>query len=158
MGKGSHDAKPIGDLKKQGTYRKDRHGNRLEGAIKTVETPPEPPSHFGERHRNTWARVCREVFELGILAKPDVYILEMFVSYWLLWQDAQAEVQKSGVTIVDEDSGKLIKNPAVSVMADAAKTVKEIAGLIGFSPRARMGIKTEAKESVDPFASFLTNN
>ena len=93
--------------------------------------------------------------ELGILAEQDTDAIEQYVCNWLMWEAAAAEVLKRGITFTDGD--RIIKNPAFNVMQEAGKVVNQIGALFGFSPRARMGIKTQETKPEDPFAKFLNN-
>lgn len=118
-----------------------------------METIPDAPEYFDGRHRKEWAKCCKFVFELGILIEPDTYLIESFVVNWFIWKDAAAEVRRVGITIETEKG--VIKNPAVNVMNEAARNVTQIAALFGFSPRARMSIKTEPKPPEDKLGNFL---
>ena len=122
-----------------------------------VETPPNPPAHFDKRHRELWVKCCKEVFDLGVLVEPDIHLLELFVCNFLLWQDAVKEVQEKGymVTVVAGEFTKEIPNPAIRIMNDSSKLVNQIADKFGFSPRARMGIKTQETKPIDSGAAFL---
>ena len=155
MGSGGHNAKPSSVLKREGTYRKDRHLNRVESVAKLLPTIPEPPGHFDQTHREKWGEVCQKVFNLGILTEQDTDVLELYVCNWVMWEAACAEVKKRGITFTDGD--RIIKNPAFSIMQESGKVIQQLSGLFGFSPRARMGIKTDPQEEKDPFASFLNN-
>ena len=155
MASGGHNAKPSSQLKKDGTYRKDRHAARVEGVAKILEVIPKAPAHFDQKHREKWAQVCKKVYELGILAEQDTDAIEQYVCNWLMWEAAAAEVLKRGITFTDGD--RIIKNPAFNVMQEAGKVVNQIGALFGFSPRARMGIKTQETKPEDPFAKFLNN-
>lgn len=155
MGSGGHNVKSASQLKKEGTYRKDRHSYRIEGGATVLNSIPDPPAHFDKRHREKWHDVCWKVYNLGILTEQDIDLIEQYVCNWLMWKDAAAEVAKTGITFSDGD--RIIKNPAFSVMQETGKVVSQIGALFGFSPRARMGIKTEPPEEKDPFADFINN-
>lgn len=152
-------AKPIKEHKDKGNYRPSRHDNRIDGKLKVLGAIPKPPEHYDKRHANLWQTCCKELFELGVLANPDVRMIEMYVSHFFLWQDAIKSVQEEGYSVIEESNGKIstTRNPAISVMNESCKIVNQIADKFGFSPRARMGIKTDPQEPEDPFARFLNN-
>lgn len=145
--------KPVKDLKAAGTLRADRHANRLESVANPAKAIPQPPAYFDERHRKEWSKCCKDIFALGVLTDPDSYLIEVFVTHWFIWLDAAADVRKNGI-VIESKKGK-VKNPAILIMNDAAKIVNQIAALFGFSPRARMGIKTEPKKEVDPVEELI---
>lgn len=157
MGKGGHNIKPVSEHRAKGNVRPSRHAGRLEQAAKVVDTPPDPPKHYDQRHKNLWNICCKEVFEMGVLAPADIHLLEVFVCNFILWQDAVKELQEKGymVTIEAGDFIKEIPNPAIRIMNDSSKLVNQIADKFGFSPRARMGIKTQDAPPADPLAAFL---
>ena len=151
--RGGHNVKSAADLKRSGTFRKDRHGNRVESAAKPMQYLPEAPPHFDKRHVSAWNTVCGNVKALGILTEQDLSLMEVYVVFVLIWQDAAAEVQKRGITFTDGD--RVIKNPAFVIMTEAAKMTNQIGAQFGFSPKSRMSIKTEPQEPEDPFAQFF---
>lgn len=144
--RGGHNVKPTNEHQKTGTFRPDRHGNRVDSQTPGIETKPPPPAHFDARHVSEWDKVCGHVVDMGVMAAPDVYLLEIYVSNWFIWQDAAMEVRQKGSTI-QNDEGRTVKNPAVLVMAEAWKVLSVVSGLFGFSPRGRMGLKQIPKES-----------
>lgn len=149
-------AKPTKDLKTQGTYRKDRHANRVEGVLKPVGSIPDAPKYFDKKHQEKWAEVCKNLFELTLLKSVDFDLIEKYVQNWFISQEAWQQIAKEGLTI--ETARGAVKNPAINVMNEAQKVVIQIGSLFAFNPQARMRIKTEEQKPVDPFEQFLTNN
>ena len=145
MARGGHNAKSTAELKKAGTFQKFRHENRLEVVAKPVDNIPDPPDNFNAEHREEWVRCCEYVFKLGLLTDPDVYLIEIFVRRWFMWQRAMDEIDKRGILI--ETKKGIIKNPAINVANESERIVNQIAALFGFSPKSRMGIKAEKKTS-----------
>ena len=145
--------------KEKGNYRPSRHGSRAEGKLRVLQTIPDPPEHFAERERNLWERACKDVFEMGILANPDIQLLEMYVTHWFLWQDSVKDINENGLTkeFAVGEKVTVIRNPSIQVMNESSKIVNQISDKFGFSPRARMGIKTQETKPEDPFAKFLEN-
>lgn len=127
--------------------RKDRHENRLEGSVATVKSVPKPPPNFDKRHKDMWERVCKDALNLGVLTEQDVYQVEMFVTNWFLWQDAVADIKKRGATVSVPTAygSKMSPNPSLTVMNDSARVCQNIADKFGFSPRARMGIRSSER-------------
>ena len=157
MKTGGENIRSVKEHKAKGNYRPSRHAGRLENAIKVVDTPPDPPAHFDERHRNLWVKCCQDVYNLGVLVEPDIHLIEMFVTNWFLWQDAAKDLIENGYTVTVEagEYTKQVPNPAIRIMSDTSKLVNQIADKFGFSPRARMGIKTQEQTPQDPLEKFL---
>jgi P27 family predicted phage terminase small subunit len=147
------------DHKDKGNYRPSRHANRLEGVASVVKSAPNPPGYFDKRHRELWQTVCKYVFDLGVLAEADTQLIEVYVKHFILWKDAMEDVSTNGFMITVETSKGVaqVRNPAIAVMNESARLINQIADKFGFSPRARMGIKTEPKEEEDPLAELFKN-
>jgi P27 family predicted phage terminase small subunit len=143
--RGGHLVKSVEDHKKTGTYKPSRHANRIQEHSKPFETLPEPPANFDQRHKDKWIEVCKNIESLKILANQDLDLLEVYVRNWFMWQDSALEVAASGITYIDEN-GKITKNPAFNIMQESGKVITQIGALIGYSPRARMGIKVQGNE------------
>lgn len=153
MRTGGENIKSTADHKKAGTFRKDRHANRAETITKPLETLPDAPEYFDKRHIKKWQETCKRMLDLSVLADQDQDLIEVYVCHWFLWVDSSADVRKRGVTYNDE--GRIIKNPAVTIMNESAKVVNQMGALFGFSPRARMGIKVAPKDEHKKQASIL---
>lgn len=137
-------AKTKAELKANGTYRPAYHANRLEVAP-VVEIPP-PPAAFDREHKEKWVEVCGLLMDAGILAAADADAVRVYVEATITARRTYAIMQKDGFVL----DGR--KHPAHMVYAEAIKTMRAIFDQFGFTPRARMGIKTEPKkrESDDP--------
>ena len=157
MKQGGQNIKSKDHHKALGNFRPSRHDGRVDAKVKLVKAPPEPPEHYDERHRNMWKVCCEEVYNLGVLAQPDVHLIEMFVSNWFLWQDAIKCVNEEGymITVGAGEFQKEIPNPAIRIMNDASRIVNQVADKFGFSPRSRMGIKTQDLPPEDKLSGFL---
>lgn len=138
---------------KAGSYRKSRHDNTLDGIAKPIETMPEPPAYFDVRHRKEWEKCCNELLVLGVLATADADVIELYCTNRVSFVDAAKDVMKNGIILEDEEGGRY-KNPALLVRQQAEKVILNIASVFGFTPRARMGIKTTTPQK-DKQASIL---
>jgi hypothetical protein len=50
------------------------------------------------------------------------------------------------IASLHDENGKITKNPAFNIMQESGKVITQIGALIGYSPRARMGIKVQGNE------------
>lgn len=156
MGNGGKLIKSTAELKTAGTYRKDRHANRVEQVAENLKSIPKPPSDFDKRHTEKWNEVCKRLKSLGVLTEQDLDIVENYVQSWIISKDAYKNIVKNGLVIwitikTGEGRGakettKPIQNPAFRMHQDAAKMVKVYAEQIGYTPRARMGIKINSNK------------
>ena len=125
--------KSIKELKKQGTYRKDRHSGRLESIVNLLETVPNPPKNFDKMHRDMWYSVCNDLIKLGLLAAPDVFLIEIYVSTWFFWRKAATDFQATKSKV------------ASRVMNDTAKQLNQMSDKFGMSPKARQHLNISDK-------------
>lgn len=134
------------ELQESGTFRSDRHEGRLEDKVKLLEIIPKPPASFDKRHRDKWADVCKNVFDLGVLTENDLDSIEVYVKYWFIAKDAWDDIKASGYNIPTEKGG-LQRNPSIITMNEATKITQQIADKFAGNPRSRMVIKTSKQES-----------
>lgn len=147
-------------MQKDGTFRSDRHGNRVESISKPMQTLPKAPAYFDKKHKEFWEKTCNGIYEMGVLNQVDIEQIELYVLNWFIWKDASQSLINEGIMIsVETEKGiRQIKNPAEIVMRNSERTLMALGDKFGFSPRARMGIKTEQKKDIDPFEMFLKKN
>ena len=153
--------KSIKDLKSGGTYRPDRHANRLESRAEPLTKIPAAPSHFDERKKQKWVQTCETLLGLGTLTAADVDVVAQYCEAFFLCADSMAALSKDGhILEVTTAAGitKPVINPAWRQWVDAQKVVQALGDRLGLNPKARMSIKTDpAPEKEDPL-SFIFNN
>lgn len=156
QGSGGSNIKSKKEHIEKGNYRPSRHDNRLEDLLKPLDTIPECPPYFNKKQRQIWNEVCAEIQGLGVLASADRYLIQVFVSNWLTFDECEQHISEHGNMIIDAD-GIPIKNPAVAMRKDAEKTLITISSLYGFNARSRKGIKTDPPKPSDPLDDFNEN-
>ena len=148
---GDRKSKSIKELKEAGTYRKDRHANRLEMHVKPISDIPSPPEDFDTEHVEKWYKVCGGLKDLGLLQAQDLDAIEHYVRLSFVARNSLAEYLKCPI-IKDR------VNPAWRVYNDAMKEYGKLMDKFGFNPRARQGIKVEVEDNndvEDPIAKIL---
>ncbi|MBL7808637.1 MAG: phage terminase small subunit P27 family [Saprospiraceae bacterium] len=150
------------DLKKEGTYRKDRHEKRLENKVQTLDTIPKPPSHFDERHRAKWIAVCEECLQLGTLTTADLDTVCTYVETFYTAADALKNLTEHGHIIQTETAAGMViprANPAWRIYTDSQRILTQLSDRLGFSPKARMSIKADpVSKEVDPLEWVFKSN
>lgn len=154
--------KPLADLKRAGTFRKDRH-DRPQIPAEPIEGMPVMPAHLPEVCRPDWQRVCRILTSAKILTESDLDAVARYVL--LLWmnKEATAELEATGPVITYETKhGKTSKpNPAARVVLDTAKELRALGDKLGFDPASRQRLnlgkladKGDEKPPFDPADLF----
>ena len=158
MRTGGQNIKSVSEHKKDGTYRADRHGSRVENVVDKMEYKPKPPDNFDKRHCEKWDEVCARVSDANLLTSHDLDFLEIYVKNWFISKDAWAAVVKHGQIIKGERGP--VKNPAISIMNEADKIITNIGNLFAGSPRSRQSLSVTPKEEkkADPFTVFMSGS
>ena len=149
MGRGGHNIKPDSDLKSSGTFRKDRHANRV--AAKGMDSIPPPPPEFDKDHKLKWDEVCNHLLDFDILEPQSQDSIKQYVMAVLLQTKAWNDVMENGFEI----DGKT--NPSWRAYCDCDKIIKPLREQFGFTPKARQGIQTKTKDTkkADPMLDIL---
>ena len=139
-----------------------RHVKANEPSFTSI-TSAEPPEWLDDMAAGMWNTVCPELCSQKILSTTDLHNLEMFCIAYSNWRQAQDEIAKMGVTLVDamvDPAGnpkeKHYKNPACTVANETMKQVSSFGALLGLDPASRqrlIGAGPEKKEN--PFSRLL---
>jgi len=146
--------KPLEILKLEGTYRKDRHGDRQGNVFSTdeIECPFDPKKEVVAWRE--WHRLAEPLRTLGLLTSASY---QAFVCYCNLIQQkvhADMDITERGVILElpitnkegDVVGTKTVKNPSVKVSNDCARLIRSFLGEFGCTPStlARVSVKKDA--------------
>lgn len=134
MPRGGHNAKSTAELMRDGTFRRDRHADRL--TLPTVDAIP-PPADFDVEHAEAWHKFCALLRANGMLTTADRYAIRTFVEAERTAAHAYAILMEEGFIL----DGR--KHPAHLVYADAVKTMRAMFDQFGLTPRARLALKAD---------------
>lgn len=110
-------------------------------ARRVVLAPKAPamPNGLGPAAAAEWRRVVKDLAHAGVLAEVDRGILTAYVTAWAHMMEAEAELRKNGVVILNRE--KLpVKNPAWQVYREANRTMIGAARELYLTPTARLRI------------------
>lgn len=130
-------------------------GNPGKRAINRSEPQPEAgmaacPSWLPKSAKAEWRRVVPELSRLGMLAKVDRASLAAYCQAVAMLEDAQRALDVDGL-VIDGSHGGKVKNPAATVVKEAASTIRGFAAEFGLTPASRSrlvvprGDKTESE-------------
>jgi len=137
MPRGGQNIKPVEDHIKKGNYRPSRHKERA--VTKVVATIPDAPEHFSAQLSKMWVRVCGWLKDNGVLGEEDFYTVQLYCEAYETKE--RARISMDGKEVVN---GKL--NPWFKVQMEANKTLTQLGDRLGFSAKARAGIKVTNKQ------------
>jgi len=106
-----------------------------------------------------WNQLCKEMETLGIMAKCDVDLLEMYCVLFAQYRSALASVRKTGLVLVTrEDHGKTVevkRNPFETVQNKTIAQLAKMMAELGLTPAARSRLAADPQEDDDPFMEYL---
>ena len=129
--------KPAEVRRREGTLRKDRHGDVvvLGGRPSTVEAP----AHLTDSAKAAWQEQVPLLIGAGILDLCDTAALEQMCSVIAQFRDAQAVIATEGM-FVESPNGYKIAHPAVAVMNKAGSEYRAWCARFGLTPADRIGL------------------
>jgi len=113
------------------------------------------PEWLTPEARDMWSRVAPLLCAQHILQFTDLHNLEIFCSAYGNWREAQAELIKNG-PVVSGAQGGPVKNPAATVVKEAAGQMATFGAMLGLDPSSRQRLMTPKKKGAgNPFAALL---
>jgi P27 family predicted phage terminase small subunit len=157
-GSGGYNKKSIRDHLKQGTYRKDRHGELPQGLTKvkekyqselsakhpqekviftdSVTVVPACPEYLDEYGKMEWVRVCQELQKKGLLENAFISAIEGYCEAYSRWRRASKKIEKDFTYVfVEEMKQKRRVLPEVTIVKDALNQMKAFLNDLGLTPK-----------------------
>ena len=135
----------------RGTLEKSRVADN-EMQVSELTSAPKPPVHFDKKAKEVWKVTTSALFNIGMLHKIDLDILEKYCfAASTSWQ-AQKMLLKEGFVQTETNKGGSeyhAKNKWWSIMLDADKQLIKIGQEFGFSPASRTRISMPTKQGND---------
>lgn len=125
---------------------------------------PSPPKHLSDDAKAEWARISRDLYEIGILTKVDRATLAAYCQAYGRWQQAEMLLAEYAEThpgakglVVATKSGNVIHNPLLGVANKAMGDMVRYATDLGMTPSARSRVRATppVPGKVDPAAEFF---
>ena len=121
------------------------------GLVLTVDCP----FWMGDNGRGLCETVCPLLCRERVLAATDVQNLEVYCNAYDQFRMAQEDVQRNGVTVPGATGG-VVKNPAATVLKEAAAMMATYGGMLGLDPSSRQRIMGKPSEGGgNPFAELV---
>lgn len=142
-------------LIKQGTYRKDRHGDRADIHSNALAQSPKHPDNLNDVGMHLWYLVCEESIAMGTMAAIDMVSLQAACVFYMQFKELEEIVAEKGlmITIQDKHGNPIIlENPASKAMRATWDSCSRILAHFGFTPASRAKLKiTPKQEEGDEF-------
>ena len=147
--------KSIQAHKAAGTYRPDKADKR-EKPGEALNSLPAPPFALNDEAGRVYREEGEQLIAQGLLKASDIRLLAMYATEVGVYIEEMSAALEEGVVIV-LPNGISTSSAHRKAAESALKLASGLADKLGLSPtsRARLGIKTEPPEKIDPFAQFL---
>lgn len=104
---------------------------------------PSPPPDMSIPARQVWERVAREFGHTGVIRGADQDILRAYCEAVVRYEFAARMLEETGPLLVDRvHPGQMQKNPLHQVVRDNAYLMRMLAGELGLTPAARVGLQS----------------
>lgn len=141
----------------------DRPSRRNDAEPKVAIAMPDAPDHLSAEARAEWDRVCKEMFDAGILSNLDRASLAAYCQAYGRWVQAERALarmaERDGLShglMIKTKSGNAIQNPLVGSANKAMSDMVRYAAEFGLTPSARSRIVAlDRKEDEDPFTRLM---
>jgi P27 family predicted phage terminase small subunit len=150
---GGRKRKPTEMLKTAGTFRADRHANKLELPLGA----PVPRAAMGEISREAFEFISARLTAVGVVAEIDAFALQMFADAWEDYIASREVIRRDGPTYTTTtNTGDIMfrPRPELSMMNNAWERLKKIIPEFGMTPSSRA--KINAKDEVQDIDDLLS--
>lgn len=101
---------------------------------------PEKPQDLSEEASREWDRIVPGLDALELLKPEDYAALVEHCETWSTWVAAKALVRRDGITLVNPDTERVYKHPALSAMEAAAQHLRASCREFGLTPGSEQNI------------------
>jgi P27 family predicted phage terminase small subunit len=148
------------DLKKEGTYRKDRHaGKSMKPMPGTMITAlPSPPDWLDDLGQKEWERLISLLDKAKMLASTDLGMLTMLCNEWSCYISAVLEIRDTGRFYKTMNNGLVTSTQIHPLHTISQQHLKAYIGMcneFGLSPASRAKVPHEAPEKEETRVSKL---
>ena len=134
--------KTVDELKRDGTYRPDRHAGREAAGSLLKELPP-PPFDLDPTAAQVYREEGRRLIELKMLKPSDLRLLAMYATEIGVYISEMRAAQDEGITVI-LPNGINAASAHRRAAEQALKLASALSDKLGLSPNARHRLKGEA--------------
>ena len=120
---------------------------------------PPCPGHLSLRAKAAWKRLGPELEAMGVLTVADGMALELLVSAYAEYRDAQDLVDREGKTYetVSQSGSVMVRaRPEVAMASDAWRRMRAMLAEFGLTPSSRSRVNAaDPEREADPFEELL---
>jgi len=106
-----------------------------------IQGLPVPPADLGPDALAVWVRILAAFGHTGVITGADTDTLRLYCEAMVRYQQAARLLDQSGPLSRGRRGAELVKNPLHQVVRDTATLVRALAGDLGLTPAARVGLR-----------------
>lgn len=104
-----------------------------------------PPDDLSSEAGAVWRRVLREFGHTGVIRGADGDVMRIYCETVARYERASRLLDQSGPLVRGARSGELVKNPLHQIVRDNAVLIRSLAGELGLTPAARVGLHANGR-------------
>lgn len=156
IGSGGHNRKSAPVHRLAGTFRADRHGQKVAGSKALDVQMPNCPTWLGREAKREWRRITPLLEETGIITLLDRSTIAGYCTvYESVWR-LERLIAEHGYTFT-ANNGNEVARPEVAMLDKARSQLSRYAVLLGLTPQSRerlVGRAAEVPEREKPTNRF----
>lgn len=142
-------------LRAQGTFRKDRHQDRIDPNISLTQSPVD---WLTEEEKVVWAKWYEYLQRNDILKETDEVAFGMLCKVFVRVQKLTGVLPGPDDFVIDHvsDAGSTVKkrNPMYDVLSDSENKLLKLLTEFGMTPVSRARVKSAIKEKKNPIGAL----
>jgi len=112
------------------------------------------PADISPEAQAVWRRVLKEFGHTGVIRGADNDVMRIYCETVARYEKASRLLDASGPLVKGARSGEAVKNPLHQIVRDNAVLVRALAGELGLTPAARVGL-SDANGRAAPVTTTL---
>ncbi|MCK5602249.1 P27 family phage terminase small subunit [Candidatus Pacearchaeota archaeon] len=134
--------KPVKQLKLQGTYREDRHGE----CMQIEPNKPDCPEWLSETAKFHWTEISQMLYDMGMVSKIDHLALSLLVDALADWIKYSKSANMLKVAYYENAAGNLVMHPAITAKNKSWELLLKVVREFGMSPASLRSVAAKPKE------------
>jgi len=149
MGQRGPTPKPSALKKLEGTYRPNRARRE---AFPELPDDLIPPDWLSEPAQAKWHELAPVLADNGLLTECDLDTLAIYCATWVRWKDAEAALQREGMTTTAQSGYKQV-SPFYTIASKSQAELRALADRLGLNPSARSRISIQPETEKEELLS-----
>ncbi len=103
------------------------------------------PTDIASEAQAVWRRVLKAFGHTGVIRGADGDVMRIYCETVARYERASRLLDQTGPLVRGARSGELVKNPLHQIVRDNAVLIRSLAGELGLTPAARVGLHADGR-------------